>query len=70
LFVILFALTKNQLSTASGFTAAFQVVAGVLPGPVATALGWLVALCIVIALALQWGHLGHRRRPHLRHCCA
>ncbi len=40
--VILFALTKNQLSTASGFTAAFQVVAGVLPGPVATALGWLV----------------------------
>src|SRR5229473_4135409 len=55
LFVILFALTKNQLSTASGFTAAFQVVAGVLPGPVATALGWLVALCIVIALASSGG---------------
>jgi len=55
LFVILFALTKNQLSTASGFTAAFQVVAGVLPGPVATALGWLVALGIVIALASSGG---------------
>src|SRR6266567_2637304 len=53
--VILFALTKNQLSSASGFTAAFQVVAGVLPGPVATALGWLVALGIVIALASSGG---------------
>ncbi len=53
--VILFALTKSQLSSASGFTAAFQVVAGVLPGPVATGLGWLVALGIVIALASSGG---------------
>src|SRR5579864_2893915 len=53
--VILFALTKSQLSTASGFTAAFKVVAGVLPGPVATGLGWLVALAIVIALASSGG---------------
>ena len=53
--VILFALTKSQLSSASGFTAAFQVVAGILPGPVATGLGWLVALGIVIALASSGG---------------
>ena len=53
--VILFALSKSQLSSASGFTAAFQVVASVLPGPVASALGWLVALGIVIALASSGG---------------
>ncbi len=53
--VILFALTKDQLSNASGFTAAFQVVAGVLPKPVAIGLGWLVALGIVIALASSGG---------------
>ncbi len=53
--VILFALPKNQLSNASGFLAAFQIVSGVLPGPVATVLGWLVALAIVIALASSGG---------------
>ncbi len=53
--VILFALTKNQLSSATGFTAAFQVVAGILPGPIATGLGWLVAIGIVIALASSGG---------------
>ena len=37
--VILFALTKSQLSNAGGFLKAFQVVAGVLPGPIATGLG-------------------------------
>jgi amino acid transporter len=53
--VILFALTKDQLSNATGFTAAFQVVAGILPGPIATGLGWLVAIGIVIALASSGG---------------
>ncbi|GAC1380291.1 MAG: APC family permease [Ktedonobacteraceae bacterium] len=53
--VILFALTKDQLSNATGFVAAFQVVAGVLPGPIATALGWIIALMIVIALASSGG---------------
>src|SRR5579863_5612236 len=53
--VILFALTKNQLSSATGFVNAFQIVAGVLPGPLATGLGWVVAIAIVIALASRGG---------------
>ncbi|GAC1660955.1 MAG: hypothetical protein NVS9B9_22540 [Ktedonobacteraceae bacterium] len=53
--VILFALTKDQLSQATGFLSAFQVVAGVLPAPLATVLGWIVALGIVIALASSGG---------------
>ncbi|HLX39990.1 MAG TPA: APC family permease [Ktedonobacteraceae bacterium] len=53
--VILFALTKNQLSSATGFVNAFQIVAGVLPGPLATGLGWVVAIAIVIALASSGG---------------
>ncbi len=53
--VILFALTKSQLSNATGFLSAFQVVSGVLPGPVATGLGWIVALGVVIALASSGG---------------
>ena len=53
--VILFSLSKSQLSNAGGFLKAFQVVAGVLPGPIAVALGWLVALGVVIALASSGG---------------
>src|SRR5581483_4843819 len=53
--VILFALTKSQLSNAGGFLKAFQVVAGVLPGPIATGLGYLIALGVVIALASSGG---------------
>ena len=53
--VILFSLSKDQLSNAGGFLKAFQVVAGVLPGPVATGLGWLIALGVVIALASSGG---------------
>ncbi|HBE29472.1 MAG TPA: hypothetical protein DDW25_11345 [Ktedonobacter sp.] len=53
--VILFALTKDQLSNATGFLSAFQVVSTVLPGPIATALGWIVALGVVIALASSGG---------------
>jgi amino acid transporter len=53
--IILFALTKNQLSSATGFVAAFQVVVGVLPHSAATILGWLIALGVVIALASSGG---------------
>ena len=53
--VILFALSKNQLSNATGFVKAFQLVAGVLPGPLATGLGWIVALGVVVALASSGG---------------
>ncbi|MEO8955938.1 MAG: APC family permease [Ktedonobacteraceae bacterium] len=53
--VILFALTKSQLSNAGGFLKAFQVVASVLPGPIATGLGYLIALGVVIALASSGG---------------
>ena len=52
---ILFVLSKDQLSNASGFLKAFQVVAGVLPPGIAIALGWLVALGVVIALASSGG---------------
>ncbi len=53
--VILFALTKSQLSNAGGFLKAFQVVASILPGPLATGLGYLIALGVVIALASSGG---------------
>ena len=53
--VILFALNKSQLSSATGFLAAFQVVSGVLPGSVATVVGWVIALGVVIALASSGG---------------
>lgn len=49
--VILFTLSKAQLSSATGFLSAYQIVAGVLPTQLATILGWIVALAIVVALA-------------------
>ena len=53
--VILFALSKSQLSSATGFVNAFQLVTSVLPGPLATGLGWIVAIGVVIALASSGG---------------
>jgi amino acid transporter len=53
--VILFTLPKDQLSNAGGFLKAFQVVATSLPGGLATFLGWVVALAVVIALASSGG---------------
>ncbi len=53
--VILFALSEKQLSNAAGFLSAFQVVAGVLPAPLATGLGWLIALAVIVALASSGG---------------
>src|SRR3989442_976411 len=48
---ILFTLSKSQLSNASGFLKAYQVVDSVLPSGIATVLGWLVAIAIVLGLA-------------------
>jgi amino acid transporter len=53
--VILFALTKSQLSSATGFVAAFQQVVNILPGPVAVVIGALVAVGIIIAVASSGG---------------
>jgi amino acid transporter len=52
---ILFTLSKSQLSQASGFISAYQIVTSVLPGPLAVALGWLVAIAVVVALASHGG---------------
>src|SRR6266487_4024574 len=48
---ILFTLTKSQLSNASGFIKAYQVVNRILPSGIAAVLGWLVALAFVVGLA-------------------
>ena len=53
--VILFTLPSNQLSQASGFLNSFQIVSGVLPSGVATALGWLISIGVIIALASSGG---------------
>jgi amino acid transporter len=53
--VILFTLPKDQLSNAGGFLKAFQVVATALPGGLATFLGWLIALAVVVAVASSGG---------------
>lgn len=52
---ILFALPKDQLSTVSGFLVAIQSVTTVLPAPIATILGWLIALGAVVGLASSGG---------------
>src|SRR6266487_4631089 len=48
---ILFTLTTSQLSNASGFVKAYQVVGGILPSGLATVLGWLVVIAFVLGLA-------------------
>ena len=50
LLAILIALPANQLSAVGSFLNAFQTVNGVLPAPLATGLGWLVALGFAISL--------------------
>jgi amino acid transporter len=55
LATMLFVLPKDQLSQASGFISAYQLVNGVLPGPLATVLSWLVALAMVLALSSLGG---------------
>src|SRR5260370_1932123 len=52
---IFLTLPKNQLASATGFLAAYQIVVSILPGPIALVLGWLVALAIVVALANNGG---------------
>jgi glutamate:GABA antiporter len=47
---ILIALPKNQLSAVGSFLDAFQTVNSVLPAPLATVLGWLVALGFAMSL--------------------
>jgi glutamate:GABA antiporter len=53
--VILFTLSKAQLSSASGFLNSYQIVASVLPTQLATVLGWIVAVALVVALASSGG---------------
>jgi amino acid transporter len=53
--VILFTLPTNQLSNASGFLHAYQVVSSVLPSGLGTGLGWIVAVGVIIALASSGG---------------
>jgi amino acid transporter len=50
LLAILFALPTNQLSAIGSFLNAFQTVNRVLPAPLATGLGWLVALGFATSL--------------------
>jgi glutamate:GABA antiporter len=50
LLAILIALPKNQLTAIGSFLNAFQTVNGVLPAPLSTALGWLVALGFATSL--------------------
>jgi glutamate:GABA antiporter len=50
LLAILIALPTNQLTAVGSFLNAFQAVNGVLPAPLATGLGWLVALGFAASL--------------------
>jgi len=54
LITILLVLPKDQLTNVGGFLAAFKSVNTVL-GPLATPMGWLVALAFAIALASSGG---------------
>jgi glutamate:GABA antiporter len=51
---VLFTLSKTQLTNVGSFLVAFKVVDGVL-GPLATPVGWLVALAFVVGLASSGG---------------
>jgi amino acid transporter len=51
---VLFTLSKSQLTNVGSFLVAFKVVDGVL-GPLATPVGWLVAIAFVIGLASSGG---------------
>jgi glutamate:GABA antiporter len=51
---VLFTLSKSQLTNVGGFLQAYKAVATVL-GPLATPVGWLVAIAFVIGLASSGG---------------
>ena len=53
--IILFTLSKDQLSNASGFVQAFKVVSNAVPGPLGAALGWIIAIGVIISLASSGG---------------
>jgi amino acid transporter len=53
--VILFTLSKAQLSSASGFLNAYKIVVSVLPTQLATVIGWIVAVAFVVGLASSGG---------------
>ena len=53
--VILFTLSKNDLSSASGFLNSYKIVESVLPTQLATILGWIVALAFILSLASSGG---------------
>ncbi len=55
ILVILLALPKDQLSNVSGFLSAYQLVVSVLPAPLATGLGWIIALAVILTLASAGG---------------
>jgi glutamate:GABA antiporter len=55
LIVILLALPKSQLTSVGSFLNAYQAIDRVLPPTIATALGWLVALGLVLAYASSGG---------------
>lgn len=55
LIIILVALPKSQLSGVGSFLNAYRSVATVLPSSVATVLGWLIALGLVVAYASSGG---------------
>lgn len=55
IIAILLALPKSALSGVSGFLSAVQLVTTVLPGPIATVLGWVIALGAIIGLASSGG---------------
>jgi len=55
LIVILLALPKNQLTGVGSFLNAYQAVDRVLPSTIATVLGWLVAIGLVVAYASSGG---------------
>jgi glutamate:GABA antiporter len=52
--VVLFTLSKSQLSNVGSFLSAYRTVASVL-GPLATPVGWLVAIAFVFGLASSGG---------------
>src|SRR5262249_49372335 len=52
---ILLTVPKDQLSNISGFISAYQIVEGVLPGPLARILSVLIVLGVVIANASSGG---------------
>jgi amino acid transporter len=53
--VILFTLPKSQLSNVGSFLSAYKTVASVLPSILASGLGWLIAIAVVLSLASSGG---------------